>query len=182
VTGDFFDTSARGTDRNDRQRELASYGPSESPEVDAARPKGALAIVAASDTIVIVISISLASPVPIHDQLVSGLRGLIAARKLVEGDELPPVRQLAADLGINLNTVARAYRELTDAGLLASMRGRGTVVIATVERPSGPKADERRRIEAGLAAAFEDAKIAGLPREAVEAIVHRQIARLWSGA
>jgi DNA-binding transcriptional regulator YhcF (GntR family) len=107
---------------------------------------------------------------------------MIAAGKLAEGDELPPVRQLAADLGINLNTVARAYRELTDAGLLASMRGRGTVVIATVERPSGPKADERRRIEAGLAAAFEDAKIAGLPREAVEAIVHRQIARLWSGA
>jgi len=53
-----------------------------------------------------VISISLASPVPIHDQLVAGLRGLIAARKLVEGDELPPVRQLAADLGINLKPAA----------------------------------------------------------------------------
>jgi DNA-binding transcriptional regulator YhcF (GntR family) len=126
-----------------------------------------------------VLSISLASPVPIHDQLVAGLRGLIAAGTLGEGDELPPVRQLAADLGINLNTVARAYRELTDAGLLASVRGRGTVVIATVERPSGPRADERRRIEAGFAAAFEDAKIAGLSREAVEAMANRQINRLW---
>jgi hypothetical protein len=56
------------------------------------------------------------------------------------------------------------------------------VVIATVERPSGPKADERKRIEAGLAAAFNDAKIAGLPREVVEAIVNRQIARLWGEA
>jgi DNA-binding transcriptional regulator YhcF (GntR family) len=128
------------------------------------------------------LTISLASPVPIHDQLVAGLRGLIAAGKLAKDDELPPVRQLAADLGINLNTVARAYRELTDAGLLASVRGRGTVVIATVERPSGPKADERKRIEAGLAAAFNDAKIAGLPREVVEAIVNRQIARLWGEA
>jgi DNA-binding transcriptional regulator YhcF (GntR family) len=128
------------------------------------------------------LSISLASPVPIHDQLVAGLRGMIAAGKLAEGDELPPVRQLAADLGINLNTVARAYRELTDAGLLASVRGRGTVVIATVERPSGPKADERRRIETGILAAFNDAKIAGLPREAVESIVNRQIARLWGEA
>jgi DNA-binding transcriptional regulator YhcF (GntR family) len=128
------------------------------------------------------LSISLASPVPIHDQLVAGLRGMIAAGKLAEGDELPPVRQLAADLGINLNTVARAYRELTDAGLLASVRGRGTIVIATVERPSGPKADERRRIETGILAAFNDAKIAGLPREAVESIVNRQIARLWGEA
>jgi len=128
------------------------------------------------------LTISLASPVPIHDQLVAGLRGLIAAGKLAKDDELPPVRQLAADLGINLNTVARAYRELTDAGLLASVRGRGTVVIATVERPSGPKADERKRIEAGLAAAFDDAKIAGLPCEVVEAIVNRQIARLWGEA
>lgn len=125
------------------------------------------------------LTISLASSVPIHDQLVAGLRGLIAAGALGKGDELPPVRQLAVDLGINLNTVARAYRELTDAGLLTSMRGRGTVVIATVERPSGPKTDERKRIEAGIAAAFSDAKIAGLAREAVEAMVDRQINRLW---
>jgi DNA-binding transcriptional regulator YhcF (GntR family) len=129
-----------------------------------------------------VLSISLASPVPIHDQLVAGLRGLIAAGTLAKGDELPPVRQLAADLGINLNTVARAYRELTNDGLLASTRGRGTVVIATVERPSGPKTDERKRIEAGIAAALTDAKIAGLARETVEAIVNRQLARLWAEA
>jgi GntR family transcriptional regulator len=128
------------------------------------------------------LSISLASPVPIHDQLVAGLRGLIAAGSLAKGDELPPVRQLAADLGINLNTVARAYRELTDDGLLASTRGRGTVVIATVERPSGPRADERKRIEAGIAAALTDAKIAGLARQTVEAIVNRQLARLWAEA
>lgn len=125
------------------------------------------------------LSITLSSPIPIHDQLVTGLRGLIASGALTEGDELPPVRQLAADLGINLNTVARAYRELTDAGLLASMRGRGTVVIATVERASGPKSEERKRIEGGIAAAFHDAKIAGMPREAVEAIVRRNIDRIW---
>jgi len=124
------------------------------------------------------LSISLASSVPIHDQLVAGLRGLIAEGKLAEGDELPPVRQLAADLGINLNTVARAYRDLTDAGLLASVRGRGTIVIATVERASGPKAEERKRVEAGIAAALSNAKIAGFTREAIEAIAIRQIERL----
>ena len=125
------------------------------------------------------LTISLASPVPIHDQLVAGLRGLIASGALAKGDELPPVRQLAADLGINLNTVARAYRDLTDPGLLASVRGRGTVVIATIERATGPKAEERKRIEHGITAAFHDAKIGGLTRQAVEAIVRRQIEHLW---
>ncbi|MFM7116639.1 MAG: GntR family transcriptional regulator [Planctomycetota bacterium] len=125
------------------------------------------------------ITISLTSPVPLHDQLVHGLRDLIAAGKLVEGDELPPVRQLAADLGINLNTVARAYRELTAAGLLASARGRGTVVIATTERAHGPKGEDRKRIEAGVTAVLNDAKIAGFSREVIETICNRQIERLW---
>ena len=125
------------------------------------------------------LSISLVSQVPLHDQLVSGLRGLIAAGKLARGDELPPVRQLAADLGINLNTVARAYRELTDDGLLASVRGRGTVVISSVERSSGPRAEEKRRVEAAIAAALADAKIAGLSREAIESMLERQTERLW---
>jgi len=128
------------------------------------------------------LTVSLSSPIPLHDQIVAGLRDLIAAGALATGDELPPVRQLAADLGINLNTVARAYRELTDAGLLASVRGRGTVVIATVERASGPRAEERKRIEAGIAAAINDAKIAGFSREVLEPIVQRQIDRLWKQA
>ncbi|MEY3231042.1 MAG: transcriptional regulator, GntR family, partial [Planctomycetota bacterium] len=143
---------------------------------------GGLDKVSEYETIGAMLTVSLASPVPLHDQIVGGLRNLIAAGALVAGDELPPVRQLAADLGINLNTVARAYRELTDAGLLASVRGRGTVVIATVERPSGPKVEERKRIEAGIASAMGDAKIAGFSREAIESIVQRQFDRLWKQA
>lgn len=128
------------------------------------------------------ISVSVASAVPLHDQLVGELRRLIACGKLATGDELPPVRQLAADLGINLNTVARAYRELTDAGLLASTRGRGTVVIATVERPSGPPVEERKRVETTIAAALADAKIAGVLEGEVRTMLERQIERLWKPA
>lgn len=135
-----------------------------------------------TDTIVVVISVSLTSPLPLHDQLVGELRRLIACGKLATGDELPPVRQLAADLGINLNTVARAYRELTDAGLLASARGRGTVVIATTERPSGPPLEERKRIEATIATALADAKIAGFVEAEVRTMLERQIERLWKPA
>ena len=125
------------------------------------------------------ITISLDSPVPLHDQLVSELRGLIALGKLQVGDELPSVRQLAADLGINLNTVARAYRELTDAGLLASVRGRGTVVISNTEKPAGVSAEDRKRIESAIAAALANAKIAGMSQRAIESMLERQIKRLW---
>ncbi len=125
------------------------------------------------------ITISLDSPVPLHDQLVSELRGLIALGKLRVGDELPSVRQLAADLGINLNTVARAYRELTDAGLLASGRGRGTVVISTVEKTRGPQSESRQRLENSLASALADAKIAGLSLESIQAIFIKQAELIW---
>ncbi len=126
------------------------------------------------------IVVSLSSQVPLHDQIVAELRRLLASGKLVAGDELPPVRQLANDLGINLNTVARAYRELTDAGLLASARGRGTVVLSTTERPSGRPAVERKRIEVSVAAALADAKIAGMSLADTRTLIERQLAKLWN--
>ncbi|MBU6385038.1 MAG: GntR family transcriptional regulator [Pirellula sp.] len=125
------------------------------------------------------ITILLDSPVPLHDQLVSELRGLIAQGKLAVGDELPSVRQLAADLGINLNTVARAYRELTDAGLLTSARGRGTVVISSVEKGRGPKSLSQQRLESSMAGALADAKIAGISLEVIQAIFKKQTEIIW---
>ena len=55
---------------------------------------------------------------PIYRQIVDQLRQLLAAGTLRPGDPLPSVRQLAADLGVNLNTVAIAYRELAGEGLV----------------------------------------------------------------
>ncbi|XZE53148.1 GntR family transcriptional regulator [Planctomycetaceae bacterium SH139] len=125
------------------------------------------------------ITISLRSSTPLQDQLVAELRRLLATGKLSVGDDLPPVRQLANDLGINLNTVARAYRELTDAGLLTSVRGRGTVVIGTTERPRGKPTEERKRVEQTLGAALADAKIAGLSESEARSMIERQIERIW---
>lgn len=125
------------------------------------------------------ISISLGSPVPLHDQIVGELRRLLATGALSPGDELPPVRQLANDLGINLNTVARAYRELTDAGLLAAARGRGTVVLSTTERRVAPPKEEKKRLEQSLGSALTDAKIAGLSLDETRALIERQLSRLW---
>ena len=126
------------------------------------------------------ISISLGSPVPLHDQIVGELRRLLATGVLAPGYELPPVRQLANDLGINLNTVARAYRELTDAGLLASARGRGTVVLSATERRIAPAKEEKKRLEQSLGSALADAKIAGFSLAETRTLIERQLSRLWN--
>jgi GntR family transcriptional regulator len=66
--------------------------------------------------------------VPIYLQIVNQLKYLVASGRLAPSDELPPIRVLAEQLLINPNTVARAYRELEQAGLLVSKRGSGTFV------------------------------------------------------
>ncbi|MBN1149365.1 MAG: GntR family transcriptional regulator [Anaerolineales bacterium] len=82
---------------------------------------------------------------PIYIQIVEQIRQLIAAGELQVGDQLPTVRQLAADLRVNFNTVARAYRLLDEAGLISTQQGRGTYIW---EAPP-PQAAQRLR-EQGL--------------------------------
>jgi len=82
------------------------------------------------------LTIDTADPRPIYQQIADGIKELIARGKLAEGASLPPVRQLAADLGINLNTIATAYRELQKDGLIVIKHGSGSVVASctTTER------------------------------------------------
>lgn len=89
-------------------------------------------------------------PTPPYEQLRRQLADLITAGKLGPGDRLPPLRQLAGDLGVAVGTVARTYRELEQEGLLTSRRGGGTRVAATGRTP----ATDRRRLLAGMAADF----------------------------
>jgi GntR family transcriptional regulator len=73
------------------------------------------------------------SSVPIYLQIVEGIERLVASGVLKPGDQLPTVRQLAVDLRLNPNTVARAYLELDRKGVISTQQGRGTFVA---ERPS----------------------------------------------
>ena len=66
--------------------------------------------------------------VPVYLQIINQVKHLIAAGRLVPGDEMPPIRTLAQQLLINPNTVARAYRDMEAAGIVATRRGAGTVV------------------------------------------------------
>ena len=75
------------------------------------------------------LEIDLSSPVPVYDQIKTGLKGLVSKGQLRPGDEAPSIRGLAASLKVNPNTVARAYRELSIEGFLDSRRG-GVSLIA----------------------------------------------------
>ena len=74
------------------------------------------------------IHISTNDGVPIYLQVVNQIKFLIASGRLTSGEELPPIRVLAAQLLINPNTVARAYRELETAGIVEKRRTAGTYV------------------------------------------------------
>jgi len=65
---------------------------------------------------------------PIYVQLVEQVKHLVATGRLKPGDQLPTVRQLAVDLRINPNTVARAYAELASHGIISTQQGRGTYI------------------------------------------------------
>jgi GntR family transcriptional regulator len=74
--------------------------------------------------------LSLESGVPVYRQIMDQVRGGMASGSLSAGDQLPTVRQLAVDLAINPNTVARAYRELELGGLLETHQGTGSFISA----------------------------------------------------
>jgi len=80
------------------------------------------------------LKVDLHSRVPIYIQIVERVKHSLAIGELAPGEQLPTVRQLAHDLRINFNTVARAYSLLNDAGILSTQQGRGTYVR---ERPEG---------------------------------------------
>jgi len=84
------------------------------------------------------------SGVPLYRQLIDQVLSGIASGSLVTGDQLPTVRQTAVDLSINLNTVARAYRELEIRGVLMTQQGSGTF-IAT-KKTHMTETERRRRL------------------------------------
>ena len=98
------------------------------------------------------------SPISLGEQVQRGIRRAIAEGELRVGDPLPPVRQLAGDVGVNLNTIARAYRELEREGLVRTARGRGTIVAANRSTTRVPKTELRERLRDLLA----DARLSGL--------------------
>ncbi len=74
------------------------------------------------------IQIDFRTGVPIYIQIMEQIRQMVASGEVKQGDQLPTVRQLATDLRVNFNTIARAYRLLDEAGLISTQQGRGTYI------------------------------------------------------
>jgi GntR family transcriptional regulator len=89
------------------------------------------------------VSLNLESPIPAYRQIANDVRRHLVDERLTPGDLLPPVRQLALDLGVHFNTVALAYRLLADGGWLELKRRREATLIAR----NAPRAVDRRQVD-----------------------------------
>ena len=107
---------------------------------------------------------------PIYRQVTDGIRALVARGDLKEGMALPSVRQLAGDLGVNLNTIAVAYRELQEEGLGEVRHGSGTVVSAPGARTLAD--DEVRRPLRNLLAQMV---LGGFSEQRIESMVRQEL-------
>jgi GntR family transcriptional regulator len=114
-----------------------------------------------------VVAIDSRDPTPIYAQLERGLRAAIATGRLRPGDQLPTVRQLAVELRVNANTVARVYGEPERDGVLETRRGVGSFVSAMPH--ARPPAEHTRRLRAFATRVLADAAAAGFTRDEVVA-------------
>lgn len=120
------------------------------------------------------IDIDLTDHVPIYIQLMNQIKHMIATGELKPGDQLPTVRQLAADLRINFNTVARAYRLLDEENIISTQHGRGTFILEPASEEESRKM--RRKDMVRLLNHFlNEADLLGFGPEDVRSVFDRNL-------
>jgi GntR family transcriptional regulator len=125
------------------------------------------------------IRIDVASPVPAYRQIASALRALLVAGAFPVGQPLPTVRQLAVDLGVHHNTVAEAYRILSDEGWLDLRRRHGALVLDR-SRPK-PAREARTSLLRRLRELTAEAHAAGLAPGVIADTMRSVATQLASG-
>ena len=119
------------------------------------------------------------SGVPTYLQIVEQIKNLIAVGKLQPGERLPPIRQLAVDVGVNFNTVAHAYKELDREGIISTRRGLGSFVPDQPDQL--PLAQRRREMLASVfSKPFVQALKLGFSMPEIEEAVIQQLTRWWT--
>jgi len=116
------------------------------------------------------LTIDTTDPRPLYQQVADGIKELIARGTLAEGAPLPPVRQLATDLGVNLNTIATAYRSLQKDGLIVTKHGSGSVVSSRTLTASDPS-----QLVRPLRTALTHLVLSGLSPRQIQNIVTREL-------
>ena len=115
------------------------------------------------------IEIDMDADVPVYRQIADELRALIARGELVDGAELPSVRRLGAKIGVNLNTVARAYRILAEEGLIDLRHGAAARVRVPQRTGRGPALDDEARRR--LFDLFSRWRLEGASRKQIERVL-----------
>jgi GntR family transcriptional regulator len=108
-------------------------------------------------------------PRPLYAQLVAAVKEAVRRGELKPGDALPSVRELADELGINLHTVHRAWRELRDEGVVQLRLGSGARIAPPRQPPS--RAEALARLSRPLESLVTDALLLGLTREDLHQLI-----------
>jgi GntR family transcriptional regulator len=120
------------------------------------------------------ISLQPDGPVPIYEQIVSGVIYAVAAGSLEVGEFIPSVRELAEQLLVHPNTVARAFQELERAGVVTPRRGRGMEVVA--DALSVCRAKRKELVRGRIRNALHEAAASVLSPEEIRRIVEEEMA------
>jgi GntR family transcriptional regulator len=110
----------------------------------------------------------------VYDQIVRQVKFAVAEGALRTGELVPSVRELARDLAINPNTVARAYRKLQDDGVIEAVRGTGLSITAAARRQC--QTERVKLIRARLRLVLEEAQHSGLDAEQIVELVQSELA------
>jgi GntR family transcriptional regulator len=118
------------------------------------------------------IAIDLNSPISVYRQIVDAIRHHLVNGQLKPGDLLPPVRQLAIDLGVHFNTVAQAYRLLSEEGWLDLKRRRGAMVLDR-SHPTPPSKTRQERSMHRLREIIAQLQAEGIPARSIAGRLRR---------
>ncbi|GAP09131.1 transcriptional regulator, GntR family [Bellilinea caldifistulae] len=117
------------------------------------------------------------SETPITTQIVEQIQNRVLSGELKPGDQLPTVRQLATDLRVNFNTVARAYRILDSMGLISTQQGRGTYIWSAGQAENRER-ERRQAFEQLTRHYLRDALALGFSMDQIRALLETQIEQL----
>lgn len=115
------------------------------------------------------------SKVPIYTQIEEQIRSLIAAGQLRPGDQLPTIRELAADLRVNYNTIARVYLDLDRDSVISTQRGRGTFVAGVPDEEQMARV-RREKLQAIVRAALDEARLLGYTPGEIATVFEQELA------
>ncbi|MGA2490259.1 MAG: GntR family transcriptional regulator [Anaerolineales bacterium] len=120
------------------------------------------------------LEIDFRSGIPIYLQVVERIKERLAAGQLKPGDQLPTVRSLAADLRVNFNTIARAYRIMDESGIISTQQGRGTYILE-MPTPEVAGSIRQKALEDLTQRYIADAERLGISPEELDKVLNEKI-------